>query len=141
LVQTYRDAGEYTKALESARDSAGKFPDSAQMNYMLGTQLHGLGRFEESRSYFEKAASLAPDFAEAFAALGEFAARRADYRQAVEFYKKAVYMSPNLTAALVELANAYRKLEDLRSARQVLTTASEKEPDNPRYHLLLSQVY
>jgi len=140
-VQTYRDAGEYTKALDSAQESARRFPDSAQMNFLLGTQLQGLGQFEQSRPYFEKALSLVPNFGEAYAALGELAARQADYQQAVEFYKKAVSMSPQLASAIVELANAHRKLGDLRSAQQVLTTASEKEPENARYHLLLSQVY
>ncbi|PYV83944.1 MAG: hypothetical protein DMG05_25255, partial [Acidobacteria bacterium] len=71
LVQTYRDAGEYTKALDSAQESARRFPDSAQMNFLLGTQLQGLGQFEQSRPYFEKALSLVPNFGEAYAALGE----------------------------------------------------------------------
>src|SRR5205807_10229969 len=98
-------------------------------------------RFEESARYFGKAASLAPNFPEAYFALAELARRRGKDEEAIAAFRKAVTLRPDYAGALLPLAESYRRRADLQQAKEALLQAARTDPGNPRYHLLLSQIY
>jgi tetratricopeptide (TPR) repeat protein len=90
---------------------------SAALHLRRGTILRSLGRITEAVEAFETAATLAPDRAEAWFALGVIEQDRGNYAEAATIYDRALKLRPELAEAAVNLGICRQNTGDLPGAK------------------------
>jgi tetratricopeptide (TPR) repeat protein len=138
-VEACHEAFEFEKALRLARETAAKFPDSADARFRLGFELETAGEFEQARAEFEAAVARSAGHVEARIALGRSDLRAGHPKDAVRHLEAALAAQPSNALARVELAKALVADRDLVRAKEVLTASPT--PDLAAAHLLLAQIY
>jgi len=99
------------------------FPDSDQLNFLLG-ELHGvIDNNELSQKYLKKALELNKKNPEYHNLYGLGLMKRKRYGQALRHFFKAYEIDPSMAKALNNAGNAYRKLGDIIEAIKCYNSA------------------
>jgi len=102
---------------------------SAVLHLRRGTILRSLGRITEAVVAFETAATLTPDRAEAWFALGVIEQDRGNLAEAAAIYDRALKLQPELVEAAVNLGICRQNTGDLPGAKEAYQTALRLRSD------------
>jgi len=94
-----------------------------------GIAYHQMLDLDSAKKYYEKAAKLKSDYAEAYNNLGTVHYARKSYRRAVSQYKKALRYSPNSASIHSNLGTAYFARKDYKGAMVEYETALSIDPE------------
>jgi superkiller protein 3 len=111
---------------------------AAYVNY--GNGLAQLGRLDEARAAFEKAAQLEPRAPHPAYSLGVLAEGRRDWKAAAAHYQKAVELDPRFEPGWFSLAAAYANQGRIDEAIVAVKKALELDPDSPDSRAMLAQL-
>ncbi len=127
------DAGRQAeaRALAFAIQRALSQDDPAYLLVVSGRALARQGAWDLAAGAFANAASLRPDYAEAWAYLGEARQRLGDERGALEALQAALQLDPQSLAALTLLGLYWQRQGDLDQALAALQAAAAIDPRNP----------
>lgn len=102
--------------------------------------IHEMGRrgLEEARGYLQKAIDLDPDYALAYASLGQLqcirfiaTTDRGDLEQAIAHLERARRIDPDLADAYLWSAYAYSRIDRFEEALESARRSVQLDPDNP----------
>lgn len=102
---------------------------SAALHLRRGTILRSLGRITEAVEAFRTAATLTPDRAEAWFALGVIEQDRGNFAEAAAIYDRALKVQPELVEATVNLGICRQNTGDLPGAKEAYRTALRLRSD------------
>lgn len=105
---------------------------SAKIYNLLGASNFRQGNHSEAIQNYERAISIAPNYAQAFSNLGVALLEGNDSRSAVEMFKRALDLKPDLAEALTNLAAAFLKLGDYEKSIHASQRALKTTPQNSR---------
>ncbi|MGB4704863.1 MAG: tetratricopeptide repeat protein [Candidatus Saccharicenans sp.] len=94
---------ELEEALSMLKELAEKYPDDANVHYLLGVTLGRLHRYEEAIPELTRVTELAPEFAPAYQQLGYSYQNLKNMEKALENYKKSAELDPSNFANLYNL--------------------------------------
>jgi TolB-like protein/Tfp pilus assembly protein PilF len=105
------------------------YPNSGAVTYALANITRRLGRWDQSRSFFEQALELDPQNVVTLtdAALNGLETRDPVWSQGI--LRRALDLSPQNPSLVAELASTYQSTGDIKQAQTVLQTAQPKEGD------------
>ena len=110
------------------------------LHYNLAEALRGANRLEEAIGHYQKALTLAPDFTDARADLGNICLQLGRDREAAAELQQAVAASPQNGALHGALAEALRRLDRLDDAVHHCRRASDLAPNLPMPHVNLGNL-
>ncbi len=118
--------------LQLARQLVEVQPESPRAWLMLGGIQAGLNQMDAARASMTRATEIAPDFAPAYAQLGNsyIFIDPKDFDRAVEYMTRLVELAPNEPNSHDLMGDAYRAQNDLIAARDSYTRAAELAPDD-----------
>lgn len=96
---------EFKKALEN-----NKYLTPHKAHYNMGRNYVQLGKIEEAIEEFQKAVTVAPDYAAGFNALGKALVRKERPTEAVEAFNTALKIAPNFSESRFYLGESYLKI-------------------------------
>lgn len=108
--QAHPTDSESAQATASDGEEAKRKREQARQSVADGNKLLASGSFDEANATFQRAISLDPTAAGAFAGLADVAFNQGDYARAVLSAKRAVALAPAITAFRMTLAKSYYKL-------------------------------
>ncbi len=114
--------------LRTADAQASLSVDPAYRLVVIGRWLGNLGEWDLAEEAFQTAANLSPDYAEAWAFLGQ--ARLQNDKDGLEFLQKALQLNPNSVIARALLGLYWEKNGDYQKAIEQMQAASKLEPAN-----------
>ena len=82
--------------------------------------------------YFNKAIELRPNYAKAFASLGDYYSLKRDFYLAFKYYKKALEIDENFVLVYERISMLFLKERELDKAYEYLEKAQKLDPDNQR---------
>lgn len=131
--------GDFTTALQAARDLAAAEPENFAAYHLLGICSRHLGDLAGARTALERAIALAPDQSAPHFSLAsvELAEGKADAAQAS--LKTSLQLDPNQLGAYVTLGHLAMARRDLDEAERNLRLAQRVDPNHPQ--VLLSEGY
>ncbi len=129
------DLAVLARVVDRGLRAASSVDDPAYTYLSAGRALASIGEWELAAEAFRRAAQARPDWAEAWAFLGEARQRLpsgegAD-RSALDDLEKAISLGPNSVAANVFMALYWERRQRLDIALEYLTQAAASNPDNP----------
>jgi tetratricopeptide (TPR) repeat protein len=118
--------------LQLAQQLVELVPESPRCWLMLGGIQSGLNDMEAARASMTRATELAPDFALAYAFLGNshIFNEPKDFDKAVEYMSRLVELAPDEPNSHDLMGDAYRAQNDLTRSRDSYTRAAELAPDD-----------
>ena len=112
---------------ETYRAGLKLFPDSVQLDYLLGRSLYSVGRPQEAVAPLQQAARLDPDELAAHLLLGAALAQLGRNQEALVEWQAALKIDPNSNAALDGQAKSLMAAGDYESVIRSLRTAARDE--------------
>lgn len=140
LADAWHQCFQFDKALESASDSAARFPRSADAKFRAGYELETAGRFDEAQRSFASAVELRPGFVEARVALARLDRRFGRFESARRHLQIALEANPKHRQARLELAKLSTGRKENVRARELLEGLIAENDAEPELHALLSRV-
>ncbi len=110
-------------------------------HFNQGNAYKDQGRLEEAIASYEKAVTLAPDFAAAHVNLGSALMQRGRHREALACLRKALVLEPELAEAYFNLGVSSYQVGDLASAKSALAKYLQAQPDDRAALMVLSEAY
>lgn len=132
-------AGEFAEAERSLRASLERDGQFACARNALGVALGRLGRGEEARAEFVKAAELTPEWALPMVQLGSQLLAGGKVKEALGYFEKAVRFSPEARGNRALLVRAYRLAGRTGEARRGAEELIQLDPTYPPGHLELAR--
>jgi serine/threonine-protein kinase len=122
---------------------------TAYEDYLRGIDLYSLNEFSEAIQMLEKATSLEPNYAPAWAQLGRAYTTSASllfggqeqYGKAQAAYEKAIALNPSLAEARIYMANLLTDTGRVEQAVPMLRTVLQENPNNAEAHWELGYAY
>jgi tetratricopeptide (TPR) repeat protein len=123
LGAAYRDAGDFTRAVEEYRRAVSARPDGVHARLNLGWCLFSLRRFEEAAVEFSRVLRTDPDNTGAQFQLGVIAGLAGRSAEAIEWYRKVLRHRPDDLRAhlnlVIELLKRGQREEALRHLAEI----------------------
>lgn len=144
LIEHAQQTGRLDIPLQIYKNAYQKQPANSIVLYVLGyTYIRERSETSlmEAVKLLEMAIEKRPQFADAYAALGECFAARGNTKKAIEAYKRSVQLNPNLWEAHLELGNYHRDAKNYQSAIEHYTKSLGTRPKNPVIHFELGALY
>jgi tetratricopeptide (TPR) repeat protein len=149
LARCYDELGDWTAAEASYRRSVELAPRAETCIFLAATLDH-LGRFDEARSWLQRALVIDPDYEEAHYNIGSGHAKRNELDDAIRHLRRAIEIDPLYTVAhallgKVLLHRAQQAADpqghpDWGAARAHLEDAVELHSADPDVHRLLAEM-
>jgi|HubBroStandDraft_6_1064221.scaffolds.fasta_scaffold06104_2 serine/threonine protein kinase/tetratricopeptide (TPR) repeat protein len=122
---------------------------TAYEDYLRGIDLYSLNEFSEAIQMLEKATSLEPNYAPAWAQLGRAYTTSASllfggqeqYGKAQAAYEKAIALNPSLAEARIYMANLLTDTGRVEQAVPMLRAVLQENPNNAEAHWELGYAY
>lgn len=131
-ADAYARVKDFTAAVRVARDGSGRFPESEEMLFRLGSSLERAGNFSEAEDAFRKLLVLRPNDAAAQNYLGYmWADKGVHLDEAYAMIQKAVAREPRNGAYLDSLGWVCFRLGKTEAAERNLLEAHRRDPDDP----------
>ncbi len=141
IADAWHQCFQFDKALASARETAARFPQSADAQFRLGYELETAGRFEEAHATFTRAVELKQEFVEAQVALARLERRMVRYESAQHHLEIALRISPRDRTARTEFTKLMVGRKQSAKAQELLKELIAESDTEPELHLLLARVY
>jgi tetratricopeptide (TPR) repeat protein len=103
--------------------------DSPVILNKTGIAYHQLSELASAKKYYERAAKVKPDYAEAINNLGTVYYAQKNYRRAINSYKKALELEPRSASFLSNLGTAYFARKNYDMALATYQEALKIDPD------------
>jgi serine/threonine protein kinase/tetratricopeptide (TPR) repeat protein len=140
LALFYYRRGEYDKAALAYQEVLALSPDNARVLTFLGGVMLQLGRWDDSRKYLLRAASIEPT-ASVWINLGSLHVKLKQWDQAASYYQKALESDPHQYKVWEALARTYAHLpgqadkskDALLRAAEMCRAQLKKDPENVIY--------
>ena len=116
----------YREAIETYKSGPA---DSAVLANKTGIGYHQLLDLENARKWYERAAKLKPDYAEAINNLGTIYYARKSYRRSITQYKKALRITPRSASILSNLGTSYFARKNYELASVTFQEALKLDPE------------
>lgn len=130
----HRETGRLESALEYFKRALDVAPTAAIHNN-LGVLYYNLRRFKEAAEEYQKAVKINPQYAEAWANLGNALKDLHQSSLALKAYEKALELNPDFAWALSCMAHIQQKLTNATKAIEYANRAREIEPENAEIQL------
>ena len=129
-----RSLDEAGKAVHAA---LGVTPGFVEAMTNLGFVAQARGRWEDARSWYDRAAALDPGFPRGNKLSGDLWFEKGDYRRALVNYREVLHARPNDFAALIQAGTCQRRLGHAAGAERLFERARKARPDSwvPVYDL------
>lgn len=145
LASMFFERGYPEQALVFFRLAARDEPDSAEVQYGLGSAYLKLDQPGQAKECFDRAvrakSSFPPTLPNAWNNLGILAAREGRTDDAIALFQRALQIDADHSVALQNLGNAYRQKKDWANARKELTRSVDLNPDDPEANYGLGMVF
>jgi len=122
------------EATEAAQAAVTTSPDKAWPLYALACVYDERNRFQEAEKTIGQAIELEPENPGYLAFLAGLRAHRKEWKQALEIANRALELNPNHVGAAHYRAYALVGLGRAAQAREFLSSALGRDPENPLYH-------
>ena len=122
----------------SMRQLSHKVPAPARKAFDKGAQAESKGRYQAAADFFRQAASIDPEYADAFNELGAMEAKQGDFEHALEDFRKAVAVVPDHGMALSNVSIVLAKLRRFDEASEAARTALRVMPASGTLHFILA---
>jgi tetratricopeptide (TPR) repeat protein len=116
----------YREALEMYKTGPS---DSAVIANKVGIAYHQLLDLDSAKKWYEKAAKIKPDYAEAVNNLGTVYYARKSYRRSIAQYKKALRITPESASILSNLGTSYFARKNYELAFTTYQEALKLDPE------------
>lgn len=141
MGEFYSQEGHYEAAIAQYEAALKKQPDAADIHSRLGVAYWMLDQFEPAEKNLLLAVQESPDDPFANIYLGRMALRAHDYAKALPYLKRAVATHVEELESRILLGRCLIGLGLLPEAKDDLLGAVRLEPDDPRSHYMLAEVY
>jgi tetratricopeptide (TPR) repeat protein len=132
-------SGDYTRALPLLQQAVAKSPKDPSLQAALLSALVYQGRVDEASDAADDDAQNFPQSPEVLSARGEFAYYMGDMPQAETLYKAALRLNPQNARALYGLARIHRAASNFHTARMLILTAHQNDPDDAQIALAFAR--
>ena len=133
LLQAYIrlliDSGQGTKAVETAKRATKAQPDSPDSEALLGSAYLELGKLEDAKAAFDRAAALDPKSAAALGGLGRLEVANGRVPEALVLFEQAAEAAPASAAWRFEAARTRLASGEREAGEQALRDLLEDFPD------------
>jgi Flp pilus assembly protein TadD len=133
-------AGENVKAEQEFGDLSKKYPDVANLHYLLGYLLFSIDP-DQAAVEFRQELQVSPSNAVAQVMLAWYLLLRNQFAEALPLAEHAANVSPNSPSAQLVLGRALVDTGDLNGGLEHLQTALTLDPSNIEVHLALVHAY
>lgn len=144
LIAHAQQTGRLDIPLQIYKNAYLKQPANSIVLYVLGYTYIREGSetsLMEAVKLLEMAIEKRPQFADAYAALGECFAAQGNTKAAIEAYKRSVQLNPNLWEAHLNLGNYHRDAKNYQSAIEHYTKSLGARPKHAETHFELGALY
>ncbi|MCZ2111295.1 MAG: sulfotransferase [Dehalococcoidia bacterium] len=135
------DQGRLDAVAEQAERLTHAFPDAFALWNLLGVSSARLGRIAGAERAFRCAATLKPDFPDAFSNLGNILKDQGRFDEAVASFERAIALNPGFAEAHGNLGNALKGQGRLDEAAASFARAIELRPDFTEAHCNLFELF
>lgn len=140
IAGLYGKLGDFQEEIRWSRKAIDTDPDFHLAYVNHGNGLALVGRVDEARAAFERAAQLEPGAPIPVYSLGFLAERQRDWKTAAAHYEKVVEIDPRFEPGWFSLAAAYGNLGRIDEAIVAVKKALELKPDSPDARAMLAQL-
>jgi hypothetical protein len=132
-------SGDYTRALPLLQQAVAKAPKDAALQAALLSALIYEGHVDEAADAADDDAQNFPQSPAVLASRGEFAYYMGDMPQAESLFKAALKLNPHAARALYGLARLHRAASNFHTARMLILSAHDSDPDDALITLAFSR--
>lgn len=129
----YQDA-KYEDAVQAYNVLLQKYPDDANLHFLMGLAKQKLTKNQEALLEYQKAVELDPQLGKAWQQMGFILTDRMDYKRAEQAFERALSIDPKAGASWEGLAQTYFSMQDQQKAEDAYKKLLEIEKDN--FHAL-----
>lgn len=129
---------EAEKIFNDLKDKLTTYP---LVNYYLAKVYIELGNFDKAKEFGEVEKNLNPNKSNGDAVLGLIYKIKEEYPKAIKHYETAISLNSKDAEALLDLGWIRAKQLEFSRAKDLVTTAQNVEPDNPRVYKELGYIY
>jgi tetratricopeptide (TPR) repeat protein len=141
LARVFAKTGKPDEAIANYKRALQIEPQSAEVQYNLGSLLGMRGNIQEAKQHLEEAVKIQPGYAEAHSNLGNVFSMQGNPKIAVEHYRKALEIDPTFDDTRFNLGMALLYLKDFSGAAEQFQLIIKKRPDFAEGHFLLGNAY
>ncbi|HYH00924.1 MAG TPA: tetratricopeptide repeat protein [Terriglobales bacterium] len=133
IIETHRDAKNWAKATEAAREAVAKLPNDRGMKLVLAGQLADVGQSEQALSQARSLLQGTPEDREVYLALGQINSRLKRWKEAEEDINKALQLSAKpeeKSYVNFLLASVYERQKKFDAAEQLFKQRLASDPND-----------
>ena len=137
LGSSYWSEGRWDKAVEEFEKELVFSPVDYMTNWKLGDTYLALRKYDEARSFLEKAIKEKSDFGQAYRDMGKLCILSGQPEEAINYLNKVVRLDPDESSVHYLLAQAYRKLrkpDEVRAELNTFQKLREQESERSAKH-------
>ena len=131
LVQFYR-TGRFSQGIEYGVELSRQFPQSFQLQNILGAIYKNAGLLDEAERCFTNAININVDYLDGFCNLAATLKEKNENNKALEIYHQALAIDKNCVEALLGVANLYFEKNEIETSISYYTAAKEHAPKDTR---------
>ncbi|WP_428770099.1 tetratricopeptide repeat protein [Treponema sp. HNW] len=141
LAKLSGEARDYEKALEYIQKATALNPDDYHHQLDAGSYYLGLEKPNEAEKAWTKAIKIEPDYFLAYTYRGGLRDEQGKYESALDDYRNVIRCNPKYYYAYESVAMLAWRIENWEEALQGFVKASEMNPENTSYKLMISACY
>lgn len=141
LAKLSGEARDYAKALEYIKKAITVNPDDYHHQLDAGSYYLGLEKPNEAEKAWTKAIKIEPDYFLAYTYRGGLRDEQGQFEEALEDYRNVIRCNPKYYYAYESIAMLAWRIENREEALQGFLKASEMNPENTSYKLMISACY
>ena len=141
LAKLSGEARDYAKATEYIQKAIAVNPDDYHHYLDAGSYYLGLEKPNEAEKAWTKAIKIEPDYFLAYTYRGGLRDEQGKYEEALDDYRNVIRCNPKYYYAYESVAMLAWRVENWNEALQGFLKASEMNPENTSYKLMISACY
>lgn len=141
LANTYKDMGDYQKALYHYGEAIKSDPTYSMAYYNRGTVYNDLNEFDKAIEDLTKSIKMNPKLSQAYNNRGASYNSKGEYDKAIEDYNIALKLKPNNVEAINNRATAYARKGEYDIALKGYTDALKLNPNYAIIYMFRGEAY